>query len=119
MFFNIIEREIQKVWFGEVSLKRAFWFHKILIGGGLGIAMQVVFWLTSKTIASIFLAFYVVFHIWILKGLFACRYNCKKPQLFGMLIIIFISINIVIITTGSIMFLLPDNIKSFYFNENL
>ena len=89
-----LEQIIKDVWFGRESLLKVFWLYKVAIGGLIGVLFETLFTLKDfRTLSVIVLAFYLVYHIWVLKGLIACKDNLKKFHFISNIVIYFVGIN--------------------------
>jgi hypothetical protein len=82
-FVNIAKR----VWFGKELLWKVFWIYKTLIASILGLIMNL--FIDENSIYSFLLGIYFVYHVWVLTGLYKCRFNCKNPQICAPLTTVF------------------------------
>ena len=107
-FKNKIETIIQDVWFGREDLSKVFWIYKVAIGGFIGIVFQVCY-LTQelKSLSMAILAFYIIYHVWVLKGLLASKNNVKKFHFISSFIVYFVAVN-----TFSLIILLYNVFKN-------
>lgn len=101
----MIEKIIKDVWFGREKLWKVFWFYKILGGTLAGILVEISARSENNSLLATSFAFYVVFGIWTLKGLFACRFNSTNQTYLPKLIEIFVFINIFFLLTSIILLL--------------
>jgi hypothetical protein len=91
---------IRDVWFGREKLWKVFWLYHFLLGTFLGFILELVL-LKEKTLFSIFfLAFYTVFSIWVLRGLYSCRFNLENKSFIPTLITFIVCLNSFFLVLG-------------------
>jgi hypothetical protein len=93
---NLIEKEIRDVWFGRQKLAKVFWIYKFLIGTILNIIIELAI-INFKTLSFTWIIFsiYLIYHIWILKGLIACKNNVIKFYIFSKFIPYLVALNVI------------------------
>lgn len=101
----MLEEIIRRVWYGREKLWKVFWLYKVLIGIVLASTVDLLAKYGFKTITNVVLAFYVAFHIWVLKGLYACRFNSQRPNLTSKLVLLLLVVNIAFLLLGIFAFL--------------
>lgn len=90
----MIEQIIKNSWYGKEKLWRVFWLYKFIGGGVTTILVELAIHLESNLLLACCLALYFVFSIWVLKSVFACRFNSTYQKYLPKIIEIFIFINI-------------------------
>lgn len=105
---ELIYQKIKDVWFGRELLWKVFWIYKFAIGGILGLLFEFINSNRMHIEATIILAIYTVFHIWVLKGLYACRFNMASPRFVAPIIPFFVGLNFVLLAFSLFQFFFPE-----------
>lgn len=93
---NLLEKEIRDVWFGRQKLAKVFWLYKFAIGTVLNLTLEfAIINFKTPTFTWIIFSIYLIYHIWILKGLIACRNNIIKFDIFSKFIPYLVALNVV------------------------
>lgn len=102
---------IRNVWFGKEKLWKVFWLYKILLGTLFSVALEskikgeYIKELSEGIYSVIFLPLFIVFNVWVLKGLYACRYNLNnKTGYIPKIIPFFIAVNVIFLTFSIVMY---------------
>ena len=93
---SLIEKEIRDVWFGRQKLARVFWIYKFLIGTIFNFILEyTILTFNVQTFTWVIFSIYLIYHVWILKGLIACRNNIIKFYIFSKFMPYLVALNVV------------------------
>jgi hypothetical protein len=99
---------IKNVWYGREKLWKVFWVYKVLIGGLLGIFFQILEDAKLELPSIAILAFYTIYHVWVLKGLYICRFNLENTTIIPKLVVPFVWVNAIFLVYSLVIILLKD-----------
>lgn len=107
-----IKKIIQDIWFGRTELWKVFWIYKVLVGGVINVIVEFFILEKARLLSVAALAIYTVFHVWVLKGLYACRFNCKNSKILASVVVGFVIINCLALALNVVYFFGPWSLSN-------